>query len=712
MKNIRYYIDENNKVIVTQTGQNELNIYEPNEVRLCRCRLDSCIQSTSTFEQTENKKIRTYSKLEIGFDIETSKVKEHEKSFMYVAQFSFGNKYCTDKFEMMFRKWPDVFTFLEEISLIAEENDLYLVIWIANMSYEMSFMLPWFEQDKLEIMADDKRRPLYVNYKHLQFRDTLRVSNMNLRNTARNYCTTQKTEMNYDTVRNSLTPLTDEELIYDFNDTRICCEYASFIISETVDKGLKLPFTQTGILRQAVKRAAKDDVTEFAKSVPKLFPKTIIEYQDIMEFLFAGGDTHARADLVGELIGNTPECTIQSEGVQCHDFESSYPARMAQDDNYPVSPFKRIYPDSIERRNKCFTYWYDVTIDGIQAKRIHTYISKHKCKFLSEKNVIDNGKIYYADRIRIYITEMDYECIKALYKWKKFKINRAFSALKGRLPEYLTDTVFHFGELKAKLKNEGKANTPEYCKAKAMYNAGYGLTVQKIHLDKIVYENKEWKSVPNNNYKDEIKQQILSPFWGIWITANARHELIKCMIGSENAGADSAYNDTDSLYLSNPSKAKEFVDVYNEEKRKLNKAFFRTEQLEYFKNLGTLDTDPVCSKFKTLGAKRYVKKYEDKKGIHYTATIAGLPKTSHNEYCEKKNLDFFDAFRPNEIVDEFTAHKLCSKYTDEEYTLKVTDYLGNTETMYEKSGVCLCEIGFEIYVKPEWLKWINSELKR
>lgn len=711
MKTIHYILDDkNNPIILSKPEPNcfTLSIYSDREIDF-RINLERNIKDSETFRQKEGKKSVCYTKYEMSFDIETTQIKEIEKSFMYVGQFSFGNKYG-DKFEYLCRTWDDVFYVLELINKYSAENQTTAVIWIANLSYEMSFMLSRFEPEHLELMADTPRKPIYVNYKSLQFRDTLRVSGMSLRNTAKNYCRTQKTELDYSTIRNSLTPLSDTELIYDFNDTRICCEFATYITEQTVEQGLKLPYTQTGILRQYVKNASRE--SDYAKNVHTLFPKKAIDYLDIMSWLYMGGDTHARCDLVGELIGNTPECDIQAESVQCKDFTSSYPARMGQNDNYPVTPFKRIYTDDIERHNKAFTYWYDITIDNIQAINKHTYISKHKCKFLSPEHIIDNGKIYSAKRIRIYVTEMDYECIKKLYTWSKLKINRAYSALKGRLPYYLLEPVFYFGQKKAELKKQGLSNTPEYATAKAMYNAGYGLMVQKLHLDEIVYKDGKWITQTNSTYNDEIKHQILSPFWGIWVTANARYELIRCMCACECSGSDSVYNDTDSLYLVNPDYSKQFIKRYNAEKRAINKKVFSREQLQYFNDLGELDSDPKIDKFKTLGAKRYVKQYTDKKGFHQVATIAGLPKQAHNEHCKKNNIDFFDGFTNGEIVDIFSAGKLCSKYNDEPYTAIVTDQYGNTETMSEKSGVCLCEIGFEIYMDKDWCKWLSENKKR
>lgn len=672
-----------------------MKLYYKSESDLIKSITEKGIETASRFDEESHNKIVSLSKLEMSFDIETTKEDNTEKSYMYVGQFSIGGKYFSEH-DFGFRSWEHVFEYIEYVDQAATKENCIVIIWIANLSYEMSFMLPWFDSEKLEVMADSPRKPIYVKYGNIEFRDTLRVSGMNLRNTAKNYCKTQKLELDYSVKRNSHTDLTEDEWNYNFNDTRICCEFYDFILSQTVEKGYKLPYTQTGILRQMVKNLARDD--EFSKQVPLMFPKNELEYIDIMTVLFAGGDTHARCDLVNQVIDN----------VQCHDFESSYPARMLQNDNYPMSPFKRTNRfktlTDIDHRNPQMTYWFDITL-GVEAKHKHTYISKHKCKYIDPMTIIDNGKIYYSKKIRIYVTEMDLDCIKMLYKISDFKINRAFFAQKGRLPDYILKPLVEQGTKKAELKNQGLKDTPEYCSAKGLYNSGYGLMVQKLHLDEIKYENNSWILQSNTSYKKEVKKQYLSPFWGIWVTSNARYELIRCITSCEKLGSESVYNDTDSTYLHNPELCRSFVEEYNNEKREINKKIGL--DMKYFKNLGTLDADPICT-FKTLGAKRYIKEYSDEKGLHQVATVAGLPKKAYNKWLEKTGGDFWDSFNNGLMIDLYTSEKLCSKYTDTEYSGEITDYKGNTETMHEKSGVCLCEIPFEIKINDDWLKWAET----
>jgi hypothetical protein len=49
-------------------------------------------------------------------------------------------------------------------------------------------------------------------------------------------------------------------------------------------------------------------------------------------------------------------------------------------------------------------------------------------------------------------------------------------------------------------------------------------------------------------------------------------------------------------------------------------------------DLGMFDFEGTCSKFKTLGAKRYI--YINDKGYH--STISGLRKDSFESYCDKE----------------------------------------------------------------------------
>ena len=121
------------------------------------------------------------------------------------------------------------------------------------------------------------------------------------------------------------------------------------------------------------------------------------------------------------------------------------------------------------------------------------------------------------------------------------------------------------------------------------------------------------------------------PQWGIWVTSLARYELLiptaditeKIGDGRGKNGAGVIYNDTDSIKVYDPTgEAEKIIEAYNLRQAELIKAAGLTDPA--FSDLGMYDHEGTYTRFKTLGAKRYLTE-EHGKG---KATIAGLPKAS------------------------------------------------------------------------------------
>ena len=170
--------------------------------------------SRGTFKEVRGNSETTISRTSYSFDIETTLNRQTECTFMYVGQLAV-NETC-----YIFRKWDDILNAIEQIYNDGNETNKTNIIWIANLGYEMSFMLPrlakhFKDKATLDVFADSPRHPIFVRLVNesgtycVEFRDTLRVSGLNLRNTAKNYCKTQKLEMEYSEMRNSRTNISN-----------------------------------------------------------------------------------------------------------------------------------------------------------------------------------------------------------------------------------------------------------------------------------------------------------------------------------------------------------------------------------------------------------------------------------------------------------------------------------------------------------------------
>lgn len=645
-----------------------------------------------TFTEHKGKSPTTYSRTAYSFDIETTLIRETEQTFMYVGQLAV-NDTC-----YIFRDWNSIMQSIETLYTDAENKEITNIIWIANLGYEMSFMLPRLAHHfkgkaELDVFCDSPRHPIYVRLVNesgaycIEFRDTLRVSGMNLRNTAKNYCTTQKLEMNYSDIRNSKTNINDI-IDYCANDVFICNEYYDYLLESLVDKGEYLPYTQTGIIRNRVKADYETSEYSETNAIKNMFPKTLTEYNRVMNWLYSGGITHANHDYVGDVV----------ENVNCIDFTSSYPAVMAHENKFPLGAFTRTKLNTFESLNKSPSWYCTVTFKNIAQTTSHSLISVSKC-IKSENIIEDNGRVMNADEITIMLNNIDFEYISLFYTWDCYRITSAYICKTvGRLPDYLLKNMLHNGQMKAELKEQGLADTPEYCKNKAMFNGYYGLCVQRLVRESVMWSLEDgYITAPPEDYNKIKSNAVLNCFWGVYVTSFARRNLCVNMWNIEQTGAKVVYYDTDSLYIKDIYKAKSVIDSWNTLMYNWND---KLNLHPCFHNLGAWDIDPTVT-MKTLGAKRYIKMTSDGK---VKCTIAGLPKKAF-PYHDKTA---FDHFTENMEISATESMKLTAKYKSTPYTAIVTDSYGNSEEMSEYSGVSLIEIPFKLTLSTQFKNLLNK----
>lgn len=650
--------------------------------------------SRGTFKEIRGKSESEISRTGYSFDIETTLNKQTEHTFMYVGQLAVNNT------AYIFRKWVDILNAIESIYNDGNDTNKTNIIWIANLGYEMSFMLPRLAKHfkgkaTLDVFADSPRHPIFVRLVNesgtycVEFRDTLRVSGLNLRNTAKNYCKTQKLEMEYNEMRNSKTNISNI-IDYCANDVFICNEYYEYLLESLVDKGEYLPYTQTGIVRNRVKADYKNSEFYETKAIKTMFPKSLYEYSRVMNWLYSGGITHANHDYVGDTIGEIKDGKIIN-GITGIDFTSSYPAVMAHE-IYPMAAFTKCRFNTFEQlsRNK---FWYcTVTLNNVETTTSHTLISASKC--IKAENIIeDNGRVMTADSITIMLNNVDFEYLSLFYKWESYRITSAFICKTGdRLPNYVIQNMLHNGQQKAELKAKGLNDTPEYFKNKAMFNCYYGLCVQRLVRDSISWNESDGYITESGDDYNTIKNQaVLNPFWGVYVTSYARRNLCINMFNIEKAGANVVYYDTDSLYIKDIENAMNVINEWNEKMYAWNK---KLKLHECFEDLGAWDKDPAVI-FKTLGAKRYIKMDEKQ---HVKCTIAGLPKKAFPYH----DTTAFEHFTDNMEISALDSMKLTAKYKDTSYSDEITDSDGNTEIMYEYSGTSLIEIPFKLTLSMQF----------
>lgn len=621
----------------------------------------------------------------LSFDIETTNDRETESAYMYIWMLGVGDQVYTG------RTWEEYFTC---ISILRQKMLGMLIIGIHNMGFEMSFMLPWLYKAGViqKLFAKAKYEPLEViTTDDICYRDTMALTNMSLSALAKAYCVTQKLtgDLDYDIPRNSNTQLTDTELGYCENDAKILCEFMEYLHREYTAAGRRIPLTSTGIVR----RMLKDGLVGWAyknacKDIKRLYPKTLFEYEYIMEYLFRGGYCHAQ----------TAICNMILSDVDSDDLKSAYPAEMPHR-RYPITPFRRIPATTalshIERGEAVIMV---CEFTEITATTAHVIESKHKCIY-HELAEWENGRLYHAHKLIVMLTDVDFQIYQMFYIWDDLKITGAKSAVKGPLPDYLLQPLFHVYAEKerigAMLKEDPDNNDlrQQYQSIKGKLNAFYGMTVARLNLDSVDYINGEWVDVPGSDYDTEISRSILSPYWGIYITAYTRLTILTAI---HALGDDAYYSDTDSVKHKGD---RSYFEQFNRTIEDVNRRMCKKYKLDFevFRKLGQFEQERSYDKFKVLGAKRYAYIIDG----HAACTVAGLPKKTFSDYAEKVGArKALTNFRPSLrfTVSGKNAHK---------YNKETTAYI-NGELMHEYGSCYIYPVSFNMTVEHAFLRAITE----
>lgn len=589
-----------------------------------------------------------------GFDIETTNVlddPDNKMAFMYHWQFSFC--FLNGGYVFLGRKWEDLEELWKKITTFYKcGNEYKLLVWDANLGFEHSFIAKRFNFDSDNFFAKEERHPLSAPIVNgIDLREALTISGGSLAQLAKDYTYTQKLkgDLDYSVRRSYLTPLAPEtEEMYCINDVLILSEWSYFIFHKYIIPINKIPLTKTGLLRAEVKDELnalldKEQLKAYKTLVYNAFPDANT-YEYWFKYLFRGGYVHS----------NIVNTGITLKDVDGYDITSSYPAQM-NIGYYPMTPFRALYEFDIDEVIDKYCCIITAEFYGLKRKTSISYESLHKTIDISKKTIIsafgkpkevidgliDNGRIAEAKYVKVCLTELDYKIYKQLYTWDDCKIRCLYVSDRGRLPKFILNVLNRHYKKKAALKKAGLSETVEYAITKALVNAAYGLMVTRLNLNKVVFKDGEWSIEEDAiDYDKERKKQILLPQWGIWVCAQARFSLMMPMfeIIKKYGASVIVYNDTDSnKVIDKDGGIAKIFEKYNKWVYKRVLAAGLTD--EEFNDLGQYEHEGNMKKykhtytrFKTLGAKRYLSEGYDKKGVFGVhATISGLPKAAvHN----------------------------------------------------------------------------------
>ena len=400
---------------------------------------------------------------------------------------------------------------------------------------------------------------------------------------------------------------------------------------------------------------------------------------------------------------------------------------------YPITTGKivKIHSrDELEKYLKLYCCIFDVEFENLESKILFEhYLSVSKC--VCEGEVIeDNGRLVFGEKVRTTITHIDFEIIRKVYEWKKIKIYNFRVYKKGYLPRDLILTILDLYGKKTTLKGV-EEKIQEYQVSKEQVNSVYGMMVTDIVRTIFDYNNEsdEWFNTdPNitenlNRYNTSFNRFNFYG-WGLIVTALARRN-IWTGIYTTGQNGDYKYSDTDSLKITHHERYEKYINDYNSIVENNLKRMCEFYNIDFNlckpktikgkeKMLGVYDFEGVYTKFKTLGAKRYMTYKEGE--LSYT--IAGCGKIKGVPYLlDKFNNDIdaiFEYFNEGFTIPSTHTMKQTHTYIDDELRAFVTDYQGHKTNVYEKSYIHLepCEFSLTMASKfKEFLTRFRLDLR-
>lgn len=564
---------------------------------------------------------RVYRDIVTAFDIETTRLEDVEQSIMYIWQWHFygiGTVFG--------RTWDE---FNEFCRRIVEISDIWLVVYVHNLSFEFQFVSGIYNFEPEEVFAVKSRKVLKCDMMGVfEFRCSYLHSNMSLDEyTKKMKVTHQKLsgeEFDYGKKRFPWTPLTDREYEYVENDVVGLCEAIIAEMEIDGDNLYTIPLTSTGYVRRDAKRAMRN--------VSKRFVKDQLPDYDIYQMCreaFRGGNTHANRYYVGDVITN----------VHSADRSSSYPDVQCNCE-FPISSFYHAGDLPLDEVLKLIYKRHRavilrVSMTNITLKRREwgcPYLSRDKCRRI-ENGLFDNGRILSADYLETTITDIDLKIILNEYTFDDLVPFDVCHARYGKLPKPLVAETIDYYVAKTQKKNvEGEE--VQYMKSKNKLNSIYGMMAQDPVKQDIKYEVGEFveqDEAPEYLLEKSNARAFLCYQWGCWVTAWARYRLEEGIRLAHEDGADFIYCDTDSVkYIGEID-----WDKYNEERIRdsLKSGAYATDPAGETHYMGVYEQEKDMAEFKTLGAKKYC--FREEKDGKLQVTIAGVSKKKGGAELER-----------------------------------------------------------------------------
>lgn len=416
---------------------------------------------------------REYNQTIITYDTETTSVFKYaespeftafqrgrEKDRTDVAAVTWAHMWCIDGHFYMARTMEQASAIFDQIA--AADPAEYKIIWVHNLKYDFAAaILNIF--DDLEIFARTRRDVMIArsdSYK-IEFRCSYKLLNTSLEKAAETLGTeTQKGKLDYNALRGTNTPLTDEEIDYCRGDVVALYEIMK-IYKQRYKRLERIPHTSTGIIRREVKKKCSPDLFKrTARSQPKTTAAFLLQTS-----AFFGGYVHANAAHVGDYVKN----------VQQVDLASAYPAAMLLCP-YPSGEMWDVPPTSWEKHKNdpSFLWIARIVFSNVTAKGFNSFLSVSRLMNTGIDAAVDNGRLRSAPLVDVFLTSVDYQTFIENYDFDCEVCIEACVGRKAPLEDSFRRYVLELYQRKTTLKGLEGGDADEYRRAKGDINGLYG----------------------------------------------------------------------------------------------------------------------------------------------------------------------------------------------------------------------------------------------
>lgn len=545
------------------------------------------------------------------FDIETTRLPDIDQSFMYIWQMCIGENVIVG------RTWEEFKLLLSEFKLYLKEKEK-VVIFVHNLSYEFQFLAGIYRFNKDDVFLIDSRKVLKATmYEHFEFRCSYLHSNMSLAQYTNKmgvkHGKLSGKKFDYSKIRTPYTELSEYELRYCLDDVLGLKEAIEKEMALDGDDLYTFPLTSTGYVRREVKKAMRGYSYEAIKGL-----QPDLKLYELLHDAFRGGNTHANRYYTGMIL----------EHVKSKDRSSSYPDVMCNE-RFPMSPFKYVGKCSSKKimdlisEDQALIMRVRITdVTLIDPYWGAPYLAINKCTYSGA--VKDNGRIISADIIETAITDVDLQIILSEYTFTNIEYWDVYTSKYGKLPRCFIDCIERYYRNKTELKNVAGQEI-YYDKSKALLNSLYGLCVQRILREPIIFDGKDY--VPDEEWDKQkaFDKAIAHPFnsyaWGVWITALSRLRLEEGLrIVHESPNAYFIYTDTDSIKYQGDLDLTKYNNTRMIDSKR--SGAYATDPKGKTHYMGVFEDEGEYEQFITFGAKKYAYVKDGKTGV----TISGVNK--------------------------------------------------------------------------------------